>query len=273
MNDSYQITSYTEVCIFPKMCNLNLEVITLWNAAMWGGISGSAVLIGALLALFLHIPKKLIGLIMAFGTGVLIGAATYELVGESAEESGLLPTIIGFFTGALVFTIFDWYISRRGGAGRKRSARADDNSKTIGNGMAIFAGTVIDAIPESIMIGASLTAGKSVSMLLVIAIFISNIPEGLSSTAGLKGDGYSKKHIILLWTSVLVISILASLSGYVFMKHVSDYTIALIASFAGGGIIAMVCSSMMPEAYEEGGPITGMAAALGLLCSLILDRM
>jgi zinc transporter, ZIP family len=132
---------------------------------------------------------------------------------------------------------------------------------------------VLDAIPESIMIGASLISGQGVSLLLVIAIFISNIPEGLSSTAGLKQDGYSKTKVMLLWLSVLVISTLASGAGYSFMDHASGYTTAIIASFAGGGIISMVSSSMMPEAYEEGGPLTGFMAALGMLCSLILDHL
>jgi len=245
----------------------------MWNAAMWGGISGSAVLIGALLALFLSIPKRVIGWIMAFGTGVLIGAAAYELLGDSADAGGLTPTIIGFMAGALVFTVFDWYISRKGGAGRKRSARNPSDSGSGNSGLAIFAGTVLDAIPESIMIGASLISGHGVSLLLVIAIFISNIPEGLSSTAGLKADGFARSRIVLLWLSVLLISTVASLGGYVFMEHASEYATAIIASFAGGGIISMVSSSMMPEAYEDGGPVTGLVAALGLLCSLILDHM
>jgi ZIP family zinc transporter len=245
----------------------------MWGAVLWGAVSGSAVLIGALMALFLPIRTKLIGFIMAFGTGVLIGAAAYELLDDSANEGGLVPTIIGFTAGAVVFTLFDWYISRKGGSGRKRSIRGTDGSQKSGGGLAIFAGTVLDAIPESIMIGASLISGQGVSLLLVIAIFISNIPEGLSSTAGLKQDGYSKSKVVLLWLGVLVISTLASGAGYTFMDHASGYTTALIASFAGGGIISMVSSSMMPEAYEDGGPLTGLVAALGMLCSLILDHL
>ncbi|WNS46863.1 ZIP family metal transporter [Paenibacillus sp. MMS20-IR301] len=243
----------------------------MWSALTWGAVSGSAVLIGALLALFLPIPGKLIGFIMAFGTGVLIGAAAYELLEDSANDGGLTPTLIGFTAGALVFTLFDWLISRRGGAGRKRSAGAPAGAKS--GGLAIFAGTVLDAIPESIMIGASLISGQGVSLLLVIAIFISNIPEGLSSTAGLKQGGYGKSKIVLLWLGVLIISTAASGGGYLFMDHASEHTEALIASFAGGGIIAMVSSSMMPEAYEDGGPLTGFIAAMGLLCSLVLDQL
>lgn len=211
---------------------------------------------------------------MAFGTGVLIGAATFELVGESVRKGGLEPTSIGFFAGAVVFTVFDWYVSKKGGANRKRSdGRSSDVSGDKAGGLGIFIGTVIDAVPESIMIGASLITGAGVSMLLVIAIFISNIPEGLSSTVGLKNGGYSRTKILGLWAVVLLISALASLGGYLFMENAGEYATAIIASFAGGGIMAMIASTMLPEAYDEGGPVIGLMAALGLLASLILDHL
>jgi ZIP family zinc transporter len=240
---------------------------------MWGGISGSAVLLGALFALYYKIPKKLIGFIMAFGTGVLIGAATYELIGDSVKAGGLEPAIIGFLAGAVVFTVSDWMVSKKGGSNRKRSQMNTGSPATQSSGLGIFIGTVMDAIPESIMIGASLISGQGVSLLLVIAIFLSNIPEGLSSTVGMKRNGYSKTIIVILWSAVLVISILASLSGFYFMENASEYTLAIIASFAGGGIIAMIASTMMPEAYEEGGPLIGLMTALGLLASIILDQI
>ncbi|MGF7034387.1 ZIP family zinc transporter [Paenibacillus mucilaginosus] len=250
----------------------------MWQAAMWGAVSGSAVLLGALAAILFTIPKKIIGYIMAFGTGVLIGAAAYELLGESVRDGGLMPTTGGFLIGAAVFTAFDVYISRKGGAKRKRSDHSkqrceEEDTGTGSSGLAIFAGTVMDAIPESIMIGASLLEGGSVSWLLVIAIFLSNIPEGLSSTAGLRKGGYSKGKILILWASVMVISALSSLGGFAFMENASEAVMAFIAAFAGGGIIAMIASTMMPEAYEEGGPVIGFIASLGLLVSLVLDHL
>jgi ZIP family zinc transporter len=130
----------------------------------------------------------------------------------------------------------------------------------------------MDAIPESIMIGASLLEGQSVSFLLVIAIFISNIPEGLSSTAGLKDNGYSKQKILILWIAVLAISTFASWSGYFFLDGASEAVMASIAAFAGGGIIAMVASTMMPEAYDDSGSTTGLITSLGLLVSLLLNN-
>ena len=239
------------------------------QAILWGAVSGSAVLIGALLSLYVPIKKKVMGYIMSFGTGVLMGAAAYELLGESVEKAGITPIIIGFLSGAIIFTIFDVIITKKGGHSRKRSSQQSRPE----SGLGIFFGTVMDAIPESIMIGASLLVNHSVSWLLVIAIFISNIPEGLSSTAGLKKSGYSTKKVLFLWSSVIVVSMLSSLGGYVFLNGASEFTMAVIASFAGGGIVAMLASTMMPEAFEEGGPVVGFIASLGLLVSLILSHV
>ncbi|MET3941227.1 ZIP family zinc transporter [Paenibacillus sp. PvP094] len=242
----------------------------MWAAFMWGGISASAVVIGALAALFLKIPKRVIGWIMAFGTGTLIGAASFELIGDALNDGGIIPTAIGFTAGAVVYTLFDLLISSKGGAGRKRSAhlKTGDSGQS---GLGIFAGTVMDAIPESIMLGASLLTGKGVSVVLIVSIFVSNIPEGLSSTVGLRGNQYSKSRIIVMWLGVLLISALAALCGYLFLEQLPDEMAAAIGAFAGGGIIAMICSTMMPEAFEEGGPVVGFIASMGLLVSLLLD--
>ncbi|MDO7908619.1 ZIP family metal transporter [Paenibacillus sp. JX-17] len=250
----------------------------MWSALMWGGISGSAVLLGALIAGWFEIKKAIIAAIMAFGTGILMGAAAYELLGDAVEDGGLLPTAIGFLLGAIVFTGFDWMIARKGGKNRKRSGGQDDkasgkSSGDSGSGLGIFIGTVMDAIPESVMIGASLLAGGSVSWLLVISIFVSNIPEGLSSTVGLKQGGYSRRTIFLMWGIVLAISALASMAGYTLLEHAPEPLMAGIGAFAGGGIIAMIASTMMPEAYEEGGPWVGLITALGLFTSLVLSSL
>jgi len=247
----------------------------MWSALMWGGISASAVVLGALAALFLRIGKKTIGWIMAFGVGTLIGAAAFELLGDALEDGGLTATAIGFTAGALVYTVFDLIVSKRGGSNRKRSGKDQSGSQGAGeadqSGLGIFAGTVMDAIPESIMLGASLLAGKGISVVLVVSIFVSNIPEGLSSTVGLQKNGYSRKKIFIMWAAVLLVSALASMGGYLFLEQLSPEMKAAIGAFAGGGIIAMLCSTMMPEAFEEGGPLVGFIASMGLLTAILLD--
>jgi zinc transporter, ZIP family len=243
-------------------------VLIVWNAALWGGIAGSAVFIGALTGIFFRIKKQWIGMIMAFGTGVLLGAATFELLRKSVKEGGLGATSLGFIGGAILFTLVEFILSKRGGKERKRSKESPQGT----SGLAIYIGTLFDAIPESVIIGVSLLENEKVSLLLVIAIFISNFPEGLSSSVGLKKDGYSNAKILFLWFSVLVLSAVSSWVGFVFLENSSDYLISVIGAFAAGAVVSMVSSAMMPEAYEEGGAIVGFVTSLGLLSSLILNH-
>lgn len=240
----------------------------MWQALLWGAIAGSAVFFGAIVGIFTQIKRRYIGFIMALGTGVLIGAASFELLQESITNGGLIITSISFLCGALLFTTFDYMIAKRGGKERKRSKQ-----NPVGHsGLAIFVGTIIDAIPESMIIGISLI-DQNISWVLVIAIFISNFPEGLSSSIGLKQDGYSNQKILFLWFAVLVLSSLSSLFGFVFLADVSEPVIGGINAFAAGGIVAMISSTMLPEAHEEGGPIVGLITAIGLICSVFLTSL
>ncbi|WP_433745661.1 ZIP family metal transporter [Falsibacillus pallidus] len=249
----------------------------MWMAVLWGAIAGSATLLGAFAVLKVSFNKRMIGMIMALGTGALIGATAYELLGEAVEKSGFTEAAIGFLGGALVFTIFDYLVSRSGGHKRKSSDRTESKEETDSNssnaGMAIFIGTIMDAIPESAMIGLSLIEGGGVSAALVVAIFISNFPEGLSSTVGLKKSGYTNGKIMWMWVIVLAFSALSSFGGALLLQDASDSVKAIMSSFAGGGIIAMVASTMMPEAYEEGGPSVGFITAVGVFISLILHHL
>lgn len=240
------------------------------QAALWGAFAGSSILIGALLGIFKDLSKRITGLIMSFGTGVLIGAASFELLTESVNEGGLLATSIGFLSGACIFTFSELLITKRGGHERKRTNKRTNNNHS---GLSIFIGTIIDAIPESVIIGVSLLEQGTVSYLMVVAVFISNFPEGLSSTVGLKRDGYSKKTLVLMWMVVVILASLSSLLGYSLLREASTTILSFISAFAAGGIMAMVASTMMPEAFEEGGAIVGLIASLGLLCSLFLSHI
>lgn len=255
-------------------------IFYMGSAFFWGALSGGAVLIGAIISLLLPIPKKLLGFIMAFGVGVLIGAATFELLQESLDKGEMTNTAIGFLIGAVTFTVLEAFITKKGGKHRKRSnaheLQSQDKQQSNSSdesGIGIFIGTVMDAIPESIMLGVSLIGGKGVSMLLLIAIFISNIPEGLSSTTGMLKSGNSKPKILGLFIAVTIIAGLSSLGGYIFLDHAPAVYIAWISSFAAGGIITMIGATMMPEAYEEGGALVGLVTAIGVITSVLLDHL
>ncbi len=244
----------------------------MWNALFWGTFAASATMFGAILALKVSISKRIIGYIMALGTGALIGATTYELLEESLEISGFMEVAIGFLGGAFTFTILDYWISHKGGQQRKGVNRnQQDDGKT--SGMGIFIGSVMDTIPETALIGMSLIGGEPVSLALVVSVFISNIPEGLSSTVGLRKSGFSKKKILVMWALVVVASALSSLAGATLLEDASNSIKAIVSCFAGGAIIAMIASTMMPEAYKEGGPTVGFVTSIGVFISLWLHYL
>lgn len=238
------------------------------QAALWGGIAGSAVLLGSFTGIAFRIPRKWTAWIMAFGTGILIGAVSFELLLEAVKQSDLKVTSTGFILGAAVFTIINAILAKKGGHERKKST----SKKTKSAGVAIFFGTLLDAIPESILIGASLIDQSEVSWLLVIAIFLSNFPEGLSSSIGLLKEGFSKQKIIGMWIAVFILSTIAAALGFLFLEQASDSFLSMIGAFAGGGIMAMVSSTMLPEAHEDAGAAVGLITSLGLLSSLVLTH-
>ena len=158
-----------------------LANVPLWaQAGLWGLLAGSALLIGALAGYFLALPQRLVAAVMAFGSGVLISALAFELMDQAYDQGGFAATAEGFFSGAFVFTAANWLLARLGARNRKRSGEQHPSPEE-GGGAAIAVGALIDGIPESIVMGVSLIAGERISMVVVAAVFLSNIPEGLSS--------------------------------------------------------------------------------------------
>ncbi|RSK26694.1 ZIP family metal transporter [Bacillus sp. HMF5848] len=238
----------------------------MFQAAFWGSVAGSALLLGASVGLFFHVSRRMAAYIMAFGTGVLIGAATFELLIEATKKGGILSSSFGFLIGALLFVGLELFIAKKGGTNRKQSKK-----NPVGHsGLAIFVGTMMDAIPESVIIGVSLLETDQVSWVIIIAIFISNFPEGLSSSIGLKEDGYSTLKIYIMWGVAMILSAISAVVGYSIVGGLSDIYVAFIGAFAAGGIYAMVASTMLPEAFEDSGPIVGFVSAVGLLTACML---
>jgi ZIP family zinc transporter len=159
-------------------------------AGFWGLVAGSALVLGAAITYVVAVPPRVVATVMAFGSGVLISALSFDLMQEAFEGGGFGATALGFLAGAAVFTAANVYISRRGAHCRKRSGDQQQNASE-GSGLAIAVGALLDGIPESIVIGVSLLAGKGVSMVAVAAVFLSNVPEGLSSAAGMRKAGRS----------------------------------------------------------------------------------
>jgi zinc transporter, ZIP family len=226
----------------------------------WGLISASSLVIGSLLAIWLHLSLRVIALIMAFGAGVLISAVAFDLVEEAAEKSsGQGGVAAGLFVGCGVFFGGDYLISRLGGGDRKDA----DGDQEGGSPLAIVLGTVLDGIPESMVIGLTIYEGGAVGAAYLAAVFISNLPESISSTTGLLSSGWKKSRVLGMWVGIAVVSGLASVAGYGLFQDSSPATIAFVLAFAAGAILTMLANTMMPEAYERGGKLVGVVTTLG----------
>ena len=242
------------------------------EAGMWGGLAGSALLLGAAIGYSVRLPKAVLAGVMAFGSGVLLSALSFELMEEAYQQAGFVPVAVGFFGGSLLYSGANWWLSKRGGKGRKRSSKdaagaaADDDS-----GTAIAVGALLDGIPESMAIGLTLLAGGGVSLPTVVAIFISNIPEGLSSSAGMRAQGRSARYVFSLWAGIAVCSSAAAIFGYAVCGEFSPQTQAAITAVAAGGILSMLAETMMPEAYEGAHDYAGFITCAGFAAAFALS--
>jgi len=245
------------------------------EAGFWGFVGGSALILGATIAWFVTLPQRLIAGIMAIGSGVLISAVAFDLMDEAFQRGGFDSTAIGFLGGALVYTIANIVISKRGARHRKRSGsnvverqpRADS-----GGGLAIAVGALLDGIPESVVIGVSLLGGTGVSTVTVAAIFLSNVPEGLSSAAGMKKAGRSARYVFGVWIGIALASGLAAMIGNVALADAGPDLIAAVTAVAAGAILAMLVDTMIPEATEATHDYSGLIAVVGFLLAFVLTK-
>lgn len=239
-------------------------------SGLWGFLGGFALVIGAIFGYYYKMPPKLVASIMAFGSGVLLSAVSFELLDEAYQLGSFLDVAVGFLMGAVIFTLTNLYLARRGAKHRKRSRRPEDFE---GNGVAIAAGSVIDGIPESIAIGLTMIGGLGVSTATLVAVFLSNIPEGLSSSAGMKSDGWKAAHVFSLWLAIALSTALASILGYTVFQFLPAEITSVALAIAAGGILAMLVDTMIPEAFSQTHDLSGLITVVGFTISFMLSKL
>lgn len=249
---------------------------TWLEAGLWGLLGGGALVLGALIAWLVHVPRVVIASVMAFGSGVLISAVAFDLMQEAAETGGLVPAGAGFLGGALAYLGANALLARHGARHRKRSGtrpgeQQPSEEEHSGSGAAIAVGALLDGIPESVVLGVGLLGGGGVSLSVLAAVVISNVPEGLSSAAGMKTKGRTARYVFGVWGGIAVASALAALAGYSLLGGAPPELIAVITAIAAGAILTMVADTMIPEAFERTRTWTGAIASLGFLVAFAID--
>ncbi|AUX38978.1 zinc/iron permease [Sorangium cellulosum] len=248
------------------------------QAACWGLLAGSGLLIGAVVAVAFggRLPHRMIAAVMGFGGGVLIAVLSVDLMDSAFEDGGPIAATFGFLFGAAAFSAINWRLAQHGARHRNRCGdcvEQPSEAEHKGSGLAIAVGAVLDGVPESLVIGLSLLGGGKIGLGLVAGFFLANVPQGLSSASGMKKAGRSSRYIFSLWAGILLSSGMAAAAGYLVLGTAAPALPATILAFAAGGVLAMLAESMIPEAFADAQPFIGLITVVGFLVAFLIIKM
>lgn len=236
------------------------------EAALWGLAAASGLVIGAVAAAAFDLPRRLVALVMGFGSGALISAVAFDLSAEAHARGGTTLFAIGVAAGALVYFLGNRFLSGLG------KPKGDRDEGTIGptSGPGIVLGALMDGLPEAVILGASLIGGGSIGISFVTAVFLSNVPEAIAGTRDLRDEGHQRRWILFLWVGVaLALGAAAAVANGV-MGGMTDEPLGIVQAFAAGAILVLLADTMMPEAFEYGGDLVGLATVLGFASAFLL---
>jgi ZIP family zinc transporter len=221
------------------------------EAVLWGAVAAAPLFVGAVLAMLRKWPPRLLGIVLGFGAGALIASIAFELWEEGLDLAGPVPLVIGVAAGALTYYVADRLVERR----------ATASHGSAGGPLAV--GALLDGIPEQLVLGIGLASGEGVSIALVVAVVVSNLPESIGSAADLLDGGMKRSRVLWLWAGVAVVCALATIAGFWLADAVGDEFRAGAGGFAAGALLVMLVDSMVPDAQSKAKESTGLATVLG----------
>jgi ZIP family zinc transporter len=256
------------------------------ESLVFGAVASSALVLGALAGGRLRIPKRVLAAMLAFAAGALITALTFELFEDSYERGGIWRSALGLAAGAIVFTVISQRLDRlaegrrgseRGSEKLDQGAAASDApagaaSRSGAAGLALLAAVTLDGVPENVALGVSLGEGTG-GLALLAAIFVSNFPEALVGSASMQEQGRSQRYIVGVWTVCAVLLTFAVVVGAGPLSGAAPETLSLPLAFAAGAVLASLADTLMPEAYEQGGPTVALSTTAGFVLSYVLSTL
>lgn len=243
------------------------------QAAAWGLLSASGLLIGGVGGFYAWLQHTAVARVMTFAAGVLLAVVAMDLVIEARDAASLPWTVMGLLCGAAVFSSVNWLLSRRGAQHRKRCGECVEQPKEEqqpGSGLAIAAGTLLDGVPEGMVLGLSVLHHGSPGLGTVTAFFLTNIPEALSSSAGMRRAGRSARYVFGVWTGIALMIALAAAAAGLLLRGAGAAVRGTVQAFAAGAILALVSETMIPEAFHGSPQFNGLLLVVGFVGLLIL---
>jgi len=215
---------------------------------LWGAAAAAPLLVGAVLAMLRKWPPRLLGIVLGFGAGALMASIAFELWEEGLDLAGPIPLVVGVAAGALAYYVGDRLVER---------------TASKGSGGPLAVGALLDGIPEQLVLGIGLASGEGVSVALVIAIVVSNLPESIGSAADLLDGGMKRSRVLWLWAGVALVCAIATIAGFALADAVGPEFRAGASGFAAGALLVMLVDSMVPDAQSKAKESTGLATVLG----------
>jgi CRP-like cAMP-binding protein len=139
-----------------------------------------------------------------------------------------------------------------------------------GAGLAIVFGNILDTIPGCLVIGSKFNGLGSLSLTLMLGMFLGGIPEAAASATMLTRAGFQPKTIFGLWSIVLAAGVIAAAAGKIFIGSADSLTAIFSEALAGGAVLALVAHAMIPEAIHDGGSLIVLPTVGGFLFALYL---
>jgi ZIP family zinc transporter len=188
----------------------------VWAALAWGGVSTAGLLVGALAGSFSRMPHHTVAVAMSVGAGLLLAAVSLKVAADAIAVAGPLAAALSLVIGAGLFSASNAFLARFGAAHRKRCGDCIQQpaASRPGSGLAMGIGNALDAVPEALILGLALH-DRTVPVVLVAAFSAGNLPEALSSAAGMRAAGRSYLHILLLWGAIAAGAAISIAAGYV----------------------------------------------------------
>jgi zinc transporter, ZIP family len=223
----------------------------------WGLLAQSSLLLAGLLVCWVKVPTKVVGILGGFGAGAMIAAVSFDLLPEALADIEPWQTGLWMMVGVAVFLLADQFVEKRFG------------SEGAGGAMGIVVGSVVDGVPESMILGIQVGAGVTISLGFVVAVFISNIPQAIAPSADLAASGWGPRRLGRLWLLVVLACGVAAALGFLATDLSGAVQGDRAAALAAGGLLAMLTNSLIPFSFERGGSLAGAATALGFCLSVM----